>query len=226
MKSRKIRRTVLFPLVLSCCLTLMCSCGEANSGGTAATQTPQPGKEVTAIILSSETIEITVGDTYQMTYMVLPDGAADQTLAWKSTDEAKVIVDEVGIITAVEEGQANIIVSTENGVYATCKVTVKEPSAYDRLDEDEKELVDALLAGIDKFYDPGSVSLKYAYHHGTGDSWAITVSAQNQMGGYSEKDYNLYEDGRLEEPVFNHVRMPGNYYDLDLVNEAIKECTN
>ncbi len=127
MKSRKIWRTVIFSLVLSCCLTLMCSCGEANSGRAAATQTPQPGREVTAIILSAETIEITAGDTYQMTYMVLPDGASDQTLTWKSTDEAKVIVDEAGVITAVAEGQANIIAYSENGVYATCKVTVKEP---------------------------------------------------------------------------------------------------
>lgn len=209
-------------LEIAICLLSICSCGKAEDGMPLETDT----KEVTAIILSTESVEITMDSTYQITYTILPENALNQELEWKSTDEAIVTVDNNGAVTAIGIGQANIIATCENGIYTTCTVTVKEPSAYDRLDANEKELVDAFVAVVDCFYNAGSTSLKYAYHHSTDNSWAITVSAQNQMGGYSEKDYNLYADGRIEEPILNHVRMSGDYYDLSLVNEAIKELTN
>lgn len=199
------------------CLLLTCSCSKKDR---------QPEEFLTEIILSTETVEVTKGDTYQVTYAILPESDLNWVLDWQSTDESTVTVNDDGVITAVGVGQANVIATSQNGIYATCKVTVKELPAYDRLDSNEKKLVDAFIAGVDIFYNPQSTSLKYAYYHSATASWAITVSAQNKMGGYSEKDYTLYEDGRIEEVLLNHIRMPGDYYDLDLINEAIKELAH
>ena len=148
------------------CLLLICSCGKAEVEKPLETDT----KEVTAIILSTESVEITIGNTYQITYTILPENALNQELEWKSTDEATVTVDDDGVVTAVGVGKANVIATCESGIYTTCTITVKAPSAYDKLDANEKELVDAFVTVVDHFYNLGSISLKYAYHHSTDNS--------------------------------------------------------
>lgn len=48
-------------------------------------------------------------------------------IVWNSSDESVAIVDDSGIVTAVEEGTAIITVQTADGREASCSVTVKEP---------------------------------------------------------------------------------------------------
>ncbi len=113
----------------------------------------------------------------------------------------------------------------ENDIYAVCSVTVKEKTAYDSLTARERQFVDAFLEVVDGFYNPSSVTLKYIYYSSASDLWDITVSAENQMGGFTEKDFTLYENGDFKEPLLPHVRMPGEdkWYDLNLINAAIDE---
>lgn len=178
-----------------------------------------------SIVLSSNAVEVSVEESVEITYVLMPENSEEKTVEWKSTDETIAIVDDSGVVTGVAVGQTNVIASCGDDVFATCTVTVKEKSAYERLDDKEQELVDALLANINAFYDPSSVSIVYAYLSPTG-TWDITVRAHNQMGGYSEQDYYLNQDGTIEEPILNHIEMPGNEdYNYDLINEAIAEYT-
>lgn len=48
-------------------------------------------------------------------------------IVWKSSDESVARVDNSGIVTAVKEGTAIIIVQTADGREASCSVTIKEP---------------------------------------------------------------------------------------------------
>lgn len=201
-----------------CCLVssiFLSSCGTGS-----ATVTSSPSE----IILSSNGIEVSVDDTEQITYTVMPEANSGMSVKWESMDESVASVDSTGLVTGISVGETTIIVSCEDGGYTSCPVVVTKKSAYDQLDTDCRDLVDKLIAVIDEFYDPSSVSLSYAYLSANG-SWDITVRAHNQTGGYSEQDYYLNPDGSIETPIFNHVKIE-SIEDLDLVNEAIQEIVS
>lgn len=74
------------------------------------------------IIFSSDTIEVTDGDTVAVKYTLLPQNASDYGITWTSADETIVKVrnvDEVKLI-AQSEGKTTIIATTDNGVTAQC----------------------------------------------------------------------------------------------------------
>lgn len=84
---------------------------------------------VTAIVLSTNSVEIEVDETYQLSYTILPQNADNQAITWSSADNTVASVNESGIISGISEGQTNIIVECKNGVYEVCSVTVTEKSA-------------------------------------------------------------------------------------------------
>lgn len=99
------------------------------------------------IIFSSDTIEVTDGDTVAVKYTLLPQNASDYGITWTSADETIVKVrdvDEVKLI-AQSEGKTTIIATTDNGVTAQCAVEVVPKSAYEQLTKDEKEFVNDIL---------------------------------------------------------------------------------
>ena len=79
----------------------------------------------TGLSLSSEKIELTVGEDFTINYSVLPDYVPTPMLTWKSSDESVATVDDSGVVTAVKEGMATITAATPNNLTATCEVTVK-----------------------------------------------------------------------------------------------------
>lgn len=192
------------------------------------TTVSSPTNEVSAIVLSTNSIEIKADEAFQLFYTVLPQNADNAKIVWSSANETVASVNEIGIITGINEGQTNIIAECENGVYEVCSVTVTGKSAYDSLSNKEKEFVDVFVANINVFYNPESVTIKYYYHgtFNTTGTWDITVSARNQMGGFSEKDYTIDRSGNITESILGHIQMPGweDECDLDLINKAIKEC--
>ncbi len=74
------------------------------------------------IALNANAITLNVGDTYQ-----LADTAEmERTLTWTSSNEAVVLVNSTGLVTAAGPGVANIICSTDGASDASCTVTVNE----------------------------------------------------------------------------------------------------
>ncbi len=193
---------------------------------TLASCSDKPAKTaISEIILSSNSVEVQMGESIQLSVSILPSSAELPELSWSSSNSAIATVDDTGCVTGISAGQTNVIVEGENNTYTVCSVTVKEKTAYERLTERERQFVDAFLKIVDKFYNPPSVTLKYIYYSSASSLWDITVSAENQMGGYSEKDFILYENGDFIEPILPHVIMPGEdkWYDLNLINAAIDE---
>ncbi len=79
---------------------------------------------VTGITLLPEYLELMEGETSNVWASLIPEDATDRSVIWTSTDENVVIVNK-GIVTAGEEGLAQITVSTIDGLYsATCLVRV------------------------------------------------------------------------------------------------------
>ena len=81
-------------------------------------------KAVESISLNKTSLTLYVDDTYQLKTTVLPDDATLKTVTWTVSDSRVLSVDANGKITAKASGTATITATAENGLKATCKVTV------------------------------------------------------------------------------------------------------
>lgn len=83
---------------------------------------------VQAVELDVESLELTEGDTHQLEATVSPENATDKSVSFTSDNEEVATVSGDGLVTAVEEGTANVTVSTNDGGKTDVVViTVKEP---------------------------------------------------------------------------------------------------
>ncbi|MCM1042544.1 MAG: Ig-like domain-containing protein [Bacteroides sp.] len=79
----------------------------------------------TGVSLDIADSTLNIGDSLALTATVLPDTATDKSLTWRSTDETVATVNAQGMVKAIAEGKALIIVTTVNGGFAdTCTITV------------------------------------------------------------------------------------------------------
>ena len=62
-----------------------------------------------------------------LTATISPSDTTNQELKWRSTDETVALVDELGNVTVVGDGECDIVCTTTDGTYlsATCEITVK-----------------------------------------------------------------------------------------------------
>ncbi len=78
-----------------------------------------------SVSVAPESLTMQVGDSFQLTATVLPDNATNKNVIWSSTNTNVVTVNENGVLTAVGEGNADVIASTEVGALTTtCTITV------------------------------------------------------------------------------------------------------
>ena len=97
-----------------------------ESGDSASCTVTVKGKEVTNITLNNQSTTLEVGKTTQLKATVSPSDATSTKLNWSSSNGAVAVVNSDGTVTAAGAGVANIICTAENGVNASCTVTVKD----------------------------------------------------------------------------------------------------
>lgn len=101
---------------------------ETQDGGKIAQCTvnvKDPPVCVSSINLNKTTDLLYLGDTDNLTSVVLPDDATDKSVKWVSSDNSIVNVDNTGKITAINVGTARITAITTDGKKsAVCNVTV------------------------------------------------------------------------------------------------------
>ena len=85
---------------------------------------PTPVK-VEKVTLSAQSLELLVGETAELSYVVEPENADIESVTWSSSDTAVAAVAE-GKVTAVAAGQA-VITLKVNDKEATCAVAVETP---------------------------------------------------------------------------------------------------
>ncbi len=119
-----------------------------SMGSAVITATASDGKTVAEckvkVMVLAEKVELNLseltlekGKGKVLTATVLPENATEKNITWVSSDEKVATVDEKGTVMAVAGGTAIIkALSTTDGIFAECKVTVKVSSKSIKLDND------------------------------------------------------------------------------------------
>ena len=81
--------------------------------------------EVTSVAISTKAVEMTVGETLQLSASVEPKNATDKEVSWSSSDETVVSISKSGMATALKEGNA-IITALVGKCVSVCQITVKK----------------------------------------------------------------------------------------------------
>ena len=83
---------------------------------------------VSGISINKNSLNMTIGDTQQLSYTITPSNSANRNVTWSSSNESVAQVSSNGKVTAKGKGVANITVVTSDGGYeASCEVVVTEP---------------------------------------------------------------------------------------------------
>ena len=105
----------------------------AKSGSCIAECTITVSVDVESFTLDKTSLELTVGETEQLTATVKPDDATDKNVTWTSSDESVAKVDN-GKVTAIKSGKATITAKC-CGKTVECAVTVTVPTGAVTLDK-------------------------------------------------------------------------------------------
>jgi uncharacterized protein YjdB len=80
---------------------------------------------VTGITISKDSTTLAIDAIENLTVTITPDDATNKKVTWSSSNDSIATVNKVGLVTAKKEGEAKIIVTTEDGgLKDTCVVTV------------------------------------------------------------------------------------------------------
>ncbi len=91
---------------------------------------------VSVLSLNPSTLYIPMGSSFQLTAAVVPGGATNQTILWRSSDEAVVTVGSEGLVSALKAGQAVVMATMlDSGFTDACVVTVTVPVSGISLNE-------------------------------------------------------------------------------------------
>ncbi len=107
--------------------------GQSGAGECYTEESIMPGKDTTLYALWEQVVTVNLektevylqtSDKTQLKYTIAPLDAYDKTVKWESSDESVVTVDNLGNVTAIKKGTAQITVTTVSNKTATCDVTV------------------------------------------------------------------------------------------------------
>lgn len=86
---------------------------------------------VTSVLISPSKLNLTAGETYELTTIVNPSNATNKTVSWSSSNTAVAAVSSDGTVTANAAGSATITCTTQDGgKKATCSVSVKTATIF------------------------------------------------------------------------------------------------
>jgi uncharacterized protein YjdB len=102
---------------------------------------------VTGVVLEKQSTTINKNLTEKLACTVSPAEAQNKEVTWRSLNEAIATVNDTGLVTAVEEGVAPIVVTTvEGGFSDTCEVTVSIVHVTS-ISVEPKQLLNLLVGG-------------------------------------------------------------------------------
>lgn len=97
----------------------------------------------TSLKLSTSSETLCIGKTLQLTAIIDPENVSDKTINWTSTDTKVATVDSSGLVSALSEGNTQIIASTTDGsnLSAICEITVENKSGIESIIADKDSSV-------------------------------------------------------------------------------------
>lgn len=139
-------------------------------------------RAVTSIKLNKTSLTLDVPESYTLKATLAPSNATDKTVTWSSSNKNVVTVSSKGVIKAVGKGTATITAKTENGLKATCKVTVYQPVTGIKIDKTTATVYagEEIKIGASAVPSNANVStLKWS----TSDKSVLTVSSNGTVKG-------------------------------------------
>lgn len=133
------------------------------------------------IIECSPELSVAVGKTLSINAKVLPENASDKTLAYKSSDETVVTVDNNGTLTGIKKGGATVTVTSANGVTAECKVTVGQPVTGIKFSQANVQLAVKGTKTLKIVYIPSDADLNKNVTYSSSDNKVATVDANGKV---------------------------------------------
>lgn len=202
-----------------CCLGIFAGCEDAPT----TTAAPRV-VEVDSVILSTNSCDVVEGETFSLSYQVIPENADLSNYVWKSVDENVATVDANGTISAHNVGQTTVYFTNGEKTFASCTINVMRKAAYDLLSDAERDFVDTVLKDINYFKNPNAVKIhKVSYSKSNGyECWFVEISSTNSYGGTIKEIYVLERSGFMKNPYIL-VAIHDEDYRLDLINEAIDD---
>ena len=181
----KKRRILLLVLAVS---LLLCSCGEVK---------------IESITLSKNAAELKEGESVTLSAVIAPENATE-SYSWKSADEGVATVDENGVVTAVAPGNTNILAVSESGKTAACSVTVAAPTAYEQLNDAERELFDYMTGTmLESFYNASAVRIRKIYNDPAGINPAQDITwIWKEQTDWAERSINCMGYSALKIKCF------------------------
>ncbi|WP_406033704.1 Ig domain-containing protein, partial [Treponema saccharophilum] len=135
------------------------SSGGSSEAGESGGTTTGENVAVTGVSLSKTALALKAGNSETITATIEPANATTQDVTWSSDNTGVAKVSD-GKITAVEEGEATITVTTKDGSFtATCTVTVEAIHATDlTLSKTELELTAGKIETITATLEPADAT--------------------------------------------------------------------
>ena len=170
---------------------------------------------VVTVSLSSTSLKLYDGDTYQLTATVKPKDATDKTVVWSSDMSSVATVDQTGLVTGVSAGTATISASA-GGKVAKCTVTVSSRvvATADYIDEygvnhgKGTAIGMAIWAPVNCGYHATDFKYGKLYQWGrkygqgySGDLWDVSGS---YVGTYSDATVPTIEEGGISAITGQH----------------------
>ncbi len=143
-----------------------------STGETSTLEVAADPVSVTGVTVNPVMQSVEVGKSVQFTANVTPDNASNKSVTWSSSNEAVVMVNADGVVTAISIGNATITVTTvDGGKTDTAQVTVTEPKPGEKY-----ILVDSLKNGNEYLIvSAGSVGDAYALKNSGGTLDGVSV---------------------------------------------------
>lgn len=84
---------------------------------------PDPSK-VSSVTFDETLIALAPGETQQIVASILPATAVDKSLYWVSSDENVATVNQSGLVTAIGDGRATIVATSQDGSYKSASAEI------------------------------------------------------------------------------------------------------
>ena len=149
------------------------------------------------IMIDPVSADLQPGDSIELSYKLIPQDASVYQIEWRSENEDIAKVDANGNVQAVGAGETDIYCSAPNGKRNACHVIVKEPSAYELLNEYEKGLFDYMVESfLPSVYNAPALRIRNSYGAiGTENTFMTSLDIQgtNRLGGTIYKVYMFFK---------------------------------
>ena len=159
----------------------------SSNGKTASCTITVEKKEIpiTEVVLNKTSAAVDEGETIKLIATVYPENTTNgKSIKWSSNNNTVVTVDLMGNVTAKKAGTAIITATSENGVSASCTITVNKRDTYTGLRDVNGKLT---------YFNNGNVDTTYT---GLVDYEDSTYYVRNGVVDITYTGFANYEDDR------------------------------